>query len=69
MLVATARDIDLEAAYEIDGDLRLDDPDTELSDATLCVVLGKAKGSTSPEEQKNCVLIITPSGTLGGNGK
>lgn len=69
MLVATARDIDLDAAYEEDGDLRLDDPDTELSDATLCVVLGKAKGSTSLEEQKNCVLIITPSGKLDGNGK
>ena len=69
MLVATARDIDLDAAYEEDGDLRLDDPDTELSDATLCVVLGKAKGSTSLEEQKNCVLIIAPSGKLDGNGK
>lgn len=67
-LIATARDLDLGAAYNDDGDLTLDDPDTPVLDTTVCVVLGKAKGITSAKEQRNCVLIIVPSGRKDEDG-
>ena len=68
-LLATARDLDPGAACDGDGDITFDDIGTYILDTTMCVVLGKAKGSTFTDEQKTCVLIVVPTGVEGDDGK
>ncbi|KAJ8110945.1 hypothetical protein OPT61_g6345 [Boeremia exigua] len=68
-LLAKARDLDLGAALEDEGELTLDDPATVLRDTTMCVVLGRAKGAVSALEQKNCVLIVRPTGDKAWHGE
>ena len=61
VLIATARAFDLGAAVQTEGDLIFDIPDSRLPPQTMCVVLGKAKGSLSYEKERHCVLIIAPT--------
>jgi hypothetical protein len=59
-LVASARDYDLGAAT-------FDNPLQMLPRRSLCVVLGKARGKASANEQRHCVLIVAPVVSKGGN--
>jgi hypothetical protein len=58
-LIATAREYDLGAAVLNEGQLIFDTPNRSSMPRTLCVVLGKAKGSPLPETQRHYLLIIT----------
>lgn len=66
-LTATARIYDLGAATQEEFELTFDNPGKPLPHRSLCVVMGKAKGRSLPDEQRNCLLIITP--VVGQNGK
>lgn len=57
-LNATACEYDLGAAMQGEGELVFDCPGGSAQPRTLCVVLGKAKGSVSPETQRNYVLVV-----------
>ncbi|KAL1799029.1 hypothetical protein ACET3X_003066 [Alternaria dauci] len=57
-LEATAREYDLGAAVQGEGELIFDTPNGSAKPDTVCVVLGKAKGSPSPELQRHYILII-----------
>ncbi|OAL55166.1 hypothetical protein IQ07DRAFT_498642 [Pyrenochaeta sp. DS3sAY3a] len=59
-LVATASRYDLGAATQAEINLVFDSPEKPLPSRSLCVVLGKAKNSPAPKEQKNCLLIVKP---------
>ncbi|CAN9349867.1 unnamed protein product [Alternaria alternata] len=68
-LNATAREYDyLKAMVQGEGELILDVPNSSFVPQTLCVVLGKAKGCTSPETQRHYVLIITATKHSDRNG-
>ena len=57
-LEAIAREYDLGAAVQGEGELIFDTPNGSAKPDTLCVVLGKAKGSPSPETQRHYILMI-----------
>jgi hypothetical protein len=70
VLVAYAREMDLNAVHDGDGDLFFDNPDEAPLKRTMCVVLGRAKGTRTPaKEQKNCVLVVSPTGEKSNDGK
>ncbi|EUC46749.1 hypothetical protein COCMIDRAFT_35616 [Bipolaris oryzae ATCC 44560] len=68
-LVASAREYDSGAALSSEGELILDAPNPSSRPKTLCVVLGKAKGSPSPETQRHYVLIVAVAGHKGRAGE
>ncbi|CAN9210055.1 unnamed protein product [Alternaria alternata] len=57
-LEAIAREYDLGAAVQGEGELIFDTPNGSAKPDTLCVVLGKAKGSPSSETQRHYILMI-----------
>jgi hypothetical protein len=57
-LNATAREYDLGAAVRSEGELVFDTPNGSARPETVCVVLGKARGSLSPETQRHYILIV-----------
>lgn len=59
-LTVTAREYDLGAAKEDEGQLVFDDPKTIEQRKTICVVMGKEKGRLPQEQKKHGVLIIAP---------
>ncbi|KAI4650401.1 hypothetical protein J4E93_002757 [Alternaria ventricosa] len=61
-LHATAREYDLGAAVQGEGDLIFDTPNGSARPETVCVVLGKARGSLSTQTQRHYVLIIAAIG-------
>jgi hypothetical protein len=68
-LNATAREYDyLKAMVQGEDELILDTPNGSTVPQTLCVVLGKAKGSTSPETQRHYILIIAATAQRDPNG-
>jgi hypothetical protein len=69
VLVAAAREFDLGAAVQGEGELVFDTPGGSAQPKTLCVVLGRAKGSPSPETQRHYVLVIIATGTRGSEGE
>jgi hypothetical protein len=57
-LVATAREYDLGVAVPGEGELIFDTPGGSSQPKTLCVVLGKARGSPNPETQRHYILVV-----------
>lgn len=68
-LVAPAREYDLGAAVLSEGELIFDTPNRSSMPKTLCVVLGKAKGSPSPETRRHYILIVAVAGHKGCAGE
>jgi hypothetical protein len=68
-LGAKAREYDLGAAVQGEGELIFDTPAGSSQPITLCVVLGKAKGCPSPEMQKHYLLIVTSTANRDRNGE
>jgi hypothetical protein len=59
-LVATAREYDLGVAVPGEGELIFDTPGDQPK--TLCVVLGKARGSWNAESQRHYFLVVAAAG-------
>jgi hypothetical protein len=57
-LVARAREYDLGVAVPGEGELIFDTPGGSSQPETLCVVLGKARGSSDPDSQTHYILIV-----------
>jgi hypothetical protein len=57
-LVTTAREYDLGVAVPGEGELIFDTPGGSSQPKTLCVLLGKARGSPDPETQRHYILIV-----------
>ncbi|CAO2649036.1 Nn.00g099850.m01.CDS01 [Neocucurbitaria sp. VM-36] len=68
-LNAKAREFDLGAAVQGEGELIFDNPGGSSQPKTLCVVLGKAKGSPSLETQRHYVLVVVMTGNRDRNGE
>jgi hypothetical protein len=68
-LEVTAREFDLGAAIQGEGELIFDTPNGSAKLETLCVVLGKAKGSESPETQRHYILIVAATNKRERSGK
>ena len=59
---ATAREYDVGAATLDEFELVFNNPGKPLPRQPLCIVLGIAKGTTSPNQGRQCVVIIKPVG-------
>lgn len=68
-LVAAAREFDSGAAVLSEGELIFDTPHGSSIPKPLCVVLGKAKGSPSPETRRHYILIVAVAGQKGRAGE
>jgi hypothetical protein len=63
------REYDLGAAVQSEGKLIFDTPNGSARPDTVCVVLGKAGGSLSPQTQRHYILIIAATGPRERAGK
>lgn len=67
-LTATAREYDPNAAVQGEGLLILDTPGGSEQPKTMCVVLGRQKGTMPLEDKIQYLLIVTPTTALDRDG-